>query len=201
MNAERVLGGLLRGAMGRGMRREMKFALGMGALGVAVAAFDHFMEQRKGAAAAPGHNPPAPPAASGVANDPVPPAAPPPPPKSASAVAEGEAALLIRAMIAAAHADGVLDEVERAAIVERLGNAGLSPEERRFLSEEMEAPLELDAVVGSVGSAQQAEQVYAVSLLAVRVDSEAERNYLAELADKLALPRETVDRLNAVFGV
>ena len=42
---------------------------------------------------------------------------------------------------------------------------------------------------------------YAVSLLAMRVDSEAERRYLSELASRLALPGETVERLNAVFGV
>jgi len=174
----------------------MKFALGMGALGVAIAAFDHFMEQRQRPAGAPGSGPPTPPPDPSVA---MPSTAPPPPPGPTAP--EGEAALLIRAMIAAAYADGELDEDEKAAIVERLGNAGLSPEERRFLSQEMERPLPLDGVVEGVGSPQQAEQVYAVSLLAIRVDSEAERSYLQELAGKLALPRTTVERLNAVFGV
>lgn len=197
MDAERVLGGLVRGAMGRGVRRDMKFALGMGALGVAIAAFDHFMEQRRAPSAGTGPVPPPQPGAAGVGGG----ATPPPPPGSAPAAPGGESILLVRAMIAAAHADGVLDDAERAAIVERLENAGLGPEERRFLHSEMERPLALDEVVEGVGSPQQAEQVYAVSLLAMKVDQESERRYLAELADKLALPGATVQRLNAVFGV
>jgi len=183
--------------MGRGAGRDVKMALGMGALGVAVAAFDHFMEQRRTAGTGPGAVPGGPPAGPGRGA----PAPPPPPPGPAPAVPGSDAVLLVRAMIAAAHADGELDPVERNAIVERLGKAGLSDEERRFLGAEMEAPLPLDALLAEVSSAQLAEQVYTVSLLAVRVDSEEERRYLAELAAGLALPAESVARLHAVFGL
>jgi hypothetical protein len=111
MNAERLLGALVREAMGgssRGLHRSgrgrsrhrggsllptggMKGMLGMGALGVAIAAFDHYMKQKGGAggqsfAAAPPPSPAAPggasfgvPGATGSPAGVVPPPPPPPP--------------------------------------------------------------------------------------------------------------------------
>lgn len=84
INPERMLGGLLRGAMGGGMPSGTKVALGMGALGIAVAAYDHFTQQHQWGQGQPGGTmpPPPPPAIPGGAAIPglISAAAPPPPP-------------------------------------------------------------------------------------------------------------------------
>ena len=197
MNPEMLLGGLLRGALGRGLGRDAKVALGMGAVGIAIAAFDHMMEQRQARGVV--TPPPGPmPSGAGPGTPPPPPASPAPP---VTVDATTETALLVRAMIAAAHADGALDAAERTAILERLDRAGVGNEERAFLATLMDAPVPVDAVVAEVASDRLAEQVYAVSLLAIKVDTPAESAYLAGLARRLALPADTVARLHAVFGV
>ncbi len=44
-------------------------------------------------------------------------------------------------------------------------------------------------------------QVYATSLMAIRVDSAAERQYLDQLARALDLPEAKRDRMHAAMGV
>ncbi len=241
----RLLGGLL----SQGMRRKKgglaglgggfggagKVALGMGALGVAMAAFEHFMQQRQPPqGVAPGSSPgapppppgagygtapppppgagygtaPPPPPGAGYGTAPPPPpgagygTAPPPPPAAPSMTREQqESLLLVRAMIAAAYADGQLDAGERDAIVGRLADAGLGQEERAFLANELLTPPPLEMLLKDVNRPELAEAFYAASLLAIRVDTEAERQYLSFLAARLGLPPETVARLHAAAGV
>ncbi len=95
--------------------------------------------------------------------------------------------MLIRAMIAAANADHAVDDVERHAILEKVTASGLGAEERDFIEQELANPLDLRALVAQVKSPEMAEQVYAASVLALEVDSDAERNYLQRLASALNL--------------
>src|SRR5690606_26690430 len=63
---------------------------------------------------------------------------------------EGEFALaLVRAMIAAARADGHIDDAERARIADRLKEAGIDEEAEAFLVAELEKPVDLDALIAS----------------------------------------------------
>ncbi len=193
-----TLGGL--GGMGRG-RLPGKTALGMGILGVAMAAFEHFRSQNRDASppatGSPGSGsspsppprsaPPAPPA-PGAAPPPFGGSSPPPPPGSVPPSPSGtDPVLLLRAMISAAHADGSLDDAERRRITSHLERARLSGEERSFLASELEAPRPLADIVASVKTPADAEQVFAVSLLAVEVDSQAERAYLEQLRQALGI--------------
>lgn len=185
-----------------------KAAVGMGILGVALAAFEHFSEQKK--ASGPGAPPPPyPNNASPVGNTPPPPppggapgsippgppsmgtiASPPPPPApgaSSQAPQGADPVLLLRAMIAAAYADGVLDDTERSRITFRLEQAGLTGEERDFMRRELDAPRPPAEIVSSVTSREAAEQVYAFSLLAIEVNTDAERAYLEDLRRALGL--------------
>jgi uncharacterized membrane protein YebE (DUF533 family) len=53
----------------------------------------------------------------------------------------------------------------------------------------------MDAIVNSADSPEIAAEIYAASLLAVEVDSAAERAYLGMLAARLGLPAQLVEEL------
>lgn len=103
---------------------------------------------------------------------------------------------MIRAMIAAANADGVIDEVERETILARLRTIDLSLEEQAFITEELLSPADLETIVNGVGSPDLARQVYMVSLMAIEVDTETERQYMSTLANRLELEAAVVEQLN-----
>lgn len=208
-NAEKLLGGLIRssarGSRG-GVGSLVSGGVALGALGVAMEAVDHFMNKPKNAGTpppVPGASPPPPPMPGGPSTTPPPPptpgkaaASPPPPPPSPGEAAENaDAVLLIRAMIAAANADGTIDETERNAILERLRTVDLSPEEQAFITRELFSPADLDAIVASVNSPELARQVYAVSLMAIEVDTEEERQYMEALAGRMNLDGQTVAQI------
>ena len=225
-NAERLLGSLLTNALGQGLtgrvsksRRQRgglksvagslisqnKAAIGMGLLGLAVGAFEHFTQnQNPQASTTPppsgGSNPvaPMPQAGGGVPTRPPVHWTPPPLPSNPEPEPprNEEPLLLIRAMIAAANADHAVDDVERHAILEKVTASGLGVEERSFIEDELSHPLDLRALVTQVKSPEMAEQVYAASVLGLEVDSDAERNYLQRLASALNLDTATVAKWN-----
>jgi len=226
-NAERLLGSLITNALGQGLtgrvsksRRhggglksvagnlisQNKAAIGMGLLGLAVGAFEHFTQnQNPQASTAPppsgGSNPVAPMPQVGGGGSTSPPVHWTPPPLPSNPEPEQprneEPLLLIRAMIAAANADHAVDDVERHAILGKVTASGLGTEERSFIEEELSHPLDLRALVSQVKSPEMAEQVYAASVVAVEVDSDAERNYLQRLATALKLDTATVAKWGA----
>ena len=102
--------------------------------------------------------------------------------------AVGEKALqLIRAMIAAAKADGQIDAEERGRILGKLREAGADAEALAFVEQEMQRPLDVEAVVAGVTDEQTAAEVFLASMFAINVDTSAEKAYLAQLADRLGL--------------
>ncbi len=188
-----------------------KGAAGIGLLGVAVAAYDHFSKQGQPAAPQPGPQPggtpatPPPPPPAGRATPPPPPPGVPPTAGPAAAMPDQQrqqrAILLIRAMIAAANADGRIDPQEQQTILGKLEQAGLGDEERRFVQDEISRPPSLDSLLAQVDSPETAQQVYAASLLAIDVDTEAEKGYLAQLRARLGLDEATAHQLHGQFGV
>ena len=150
----------------------------------------------------------APPPGLGAPTDPSPAGLPPPSaaivpagvPATAEAMPQGPevAVLLVRAMIAAAKADGTIDADERARIVDRFGD--LDAEERAFLEAEMAAPLDLDGLIGGVTDPALQAEVYAASLMAIDLDTPAEKLYLQLLAAKLGLPKPAVDAMHDRVG-
>ena len=219
---EKLLGSLLGGSSRRGGASVLTSQLGMGILGVAIAAADHYMKKSSAQA------PPAagasfgsvPPAAPGAASPPPPgrgpTAAPPPPPGAGPAAAspsalpggvtagtpgQNDAVLLIRAMIAAANADGAIDQEERQRILDKFRDADLSPEEHSFLVHELFSPATLDGIISQVGSEAMARQVYGVSLLAITLDTDAERAYLQTLGQRLGLPQAERDSMHQALGI
>lgn len=114
---------------------------------------------------------------------------------------ENEFALaLIRAMIAAARADGHIDEAERRKIAERLEEAGVDREEESFLLEELERPVDIDAIVAAAKTDAQKVELYTASRLTIEPNSRAERGYLDMLAGRLQLPDALVDHIEATVA-
>jgi uncharacterized membrane protein YebE (DUF533 family) len=111
------------------------------------------------------------------------------------------ALLLVRAMAAAAKADGEIDAQEIARITGKLEEIGADEETRRFVEEELRRPLDLEAIVRAVPGPEVAVEVYAASLLAIEVDTPAERAYLETLASRLQLPRAVVAQVHRAFGI
>jgi uncharacterized membrane protein YebE (DUF533 family) len=103
---------------------------------------------------------------------------------------------LVRAMIAAARADGRLDAKESRTIYQRIESLGLDPENQALLVAEMGHPVDMDAIVKSATSPEVAAEIYVASMLAIDVDTADEKSYLAMLAARLKLPPELVTELN-----
>ena len=118
------------------------------------------------------------------------------PPSDLQDLSAEDAALLIRAMIAAAHASGELDEGERGRIIRVMNTTVLGEEDRRRLENIMEDPQCLSTLLRQVVSPKMAARFYAVSLAAVDKDSMVNRAYLQYLALRLGLPADLVVRLN-----
>jgi uncharacterized membrane protein YebE (DUF533 family) len=94
---------------------------------------------------------------------------------------------LFRAMVAAARADGRLDERERGALLAQIAKLELPEAERAELYAELEQPVTIDAVVASATTPERALELYTASCLATGADTPAERGYLTLLAARLGL--------------
>ena len=217
-NPEKLLGGMLRtGMRGRGAGSVLSGGAALGLLGVAMEAVEHYMNRpqaasRNGTTAAPPPPPGAGSAPMRTGGSPPPPpsagreglAAPPPPPGLAetrqATTRQADAVLLIRAMIASANADGVIDAQERDQIMEKLKTVDLSKEEHQFIVNELLAPQEAQSIAAGVRSPEMARQVYAASLLAITVDTPAERQYLTNLAEQLKLDARSIEAIHQQLG-
>ncbi len=115
---------------------------------------------------------------------------------------EKSAELVLKAMINAAKADGQIDNAEIERIVGKLEAAGAGSDARDFVINEMNKPMDLDGIVAAARhNPTLAAQVYAASLLAIEVDTPAERQYMQQLADGLGLPPEVTANLEKTVGL
>ncbi len=114
---------------------------------------------------------------------------------------EASAELLLRAMINAAKADGQIDGQEMNAILSKLDEAGAGQDAKNFVLEEMRRPLDLDSLVAGARTPGLAAAVYAASTMAIKVDTPAEQNYLAQLATRLGISPQVRASLDASLGV
>lgn len=113
--------------------------------------------------------------------------------------AEETAALMLRAMIQAAKSDGGIDEAERAKILDTVGNDA-DAEDIAFVKAQLAAPVDVDGLAGDTPPALRA-QVYSASLMTIRLDSQAEAQYLDALARAMDLDQPTVNALHMQMGV
>ncbi len=193
MDAEDILDGVIRGALG-GRRKRHRGALDylvggrhsllnarnlLAAAGVAWGVYEATRSPASASGGSPGPSP--------VPNPPLPPL----PGASASAA---EPALnprdsllrLVRLTISAARADGNLSLEERGRILEHARGVGLESE----VAAEIQQPRPLAEIVGGVRDAALKADLYRLAFSIVRADeavSGAERIYLAQLAARLGL--------------
>jgi uncharacterized membrane protein YebE (DUF533 family) len=108
--------------------------------------------------------------------------------------------LMMRAMVTAAKADGQLDQKEMDNILGKISTDGVTNEERQLVMDELSRPMDLQALVSAVPNQAAAAEVYAASLFAIDIDTDAERAYLRQLAQALRLDAGTVSRLHELTG-
>jgi uncharacterized membrane protein YebE (DUF533 family) len=202
LDAEDVVEGLIRGALsGRGKSwTRTGHAIGGGSLvnartilaaaGVAWGLYETWQAQQ-GVQPAAGRPSPAPFASP-----------PPLPLPGATTPAHSDSTLppsvlqLMRLMISAARADGEIGPAERERILAEAREVGAQAEVER----ELAAPRPLGEIVAGVSDPGFKEQLYSLAFTIVRADETvtgAERIYLAQLANRLALPADAVARLES----
>lgn len=108
-----------------------------------------------------------------------------------------QAEILIRAMINAAKSDGNIDRDEQEKVIARLGD--ITQAEADFVRSEFNAPLDVDAFINSVPRGME-EQVYAVSLTAIDLDTNKEARYLQELAKGFRIQADTANQIHEQLG-
>jgi uncharacterized membrane protein YebE (DUF533 family) len=202
MNLEHMIGQMVLGSLGgrrKRSRRATRFLTGGGGSflnastllalgGLAWGVFETMGRQNQGAQAQP--------AAGGPVTPPPLPDAPPavaaPAPVPAG-IPEG-AVRIVRLMISAARADGILAPDEREAILAHARPAGLEA----LAAAEIDRPTPLEAVVSNIEDEAQRKDLYTLAFSIVRADEQvtgAERIYLARLASLLGLDPRSVAAL------
>lgn len=142
---------------------------GLAALGViAYKAYGNWQAQQQGAAAQPAHEP------QTVDRLPAP-------------QAELHSQAILKALVAAAKADGHVDARERQLIEEQLGQLAGDPQLLRWLEAELNKPLDPAEVARAASTPEMAAEMYIASVLMVDEEHFMERAYLEELARQLKL--------------
>jgi uncharacterized membrane protein YebE (DUF533 family) len=173
-----LAGGALGMLLGRGrMGGRLVKVGGLAALGMmAYKAYGEYQKDRAGA--------------SGVGE-------PPPVDHLPAPAAEHHSQVLLRALVAAAKADGHVDDRERELITQGLRQAGAGDELQAWLQRELAKPLDPVDVAAGVDSPELASEVYLLSLAVVEQKNFMEKAYLDGLAQALKLEPALRLRLEA----
>lgn len=112
---------------------------------------------------------------------------------------DSQAEILIRAMCNSAKADGHVDANETSQILSELGD--ISDADRRFLQSELESPLKSAADIARLVPPTLKVEAYAVSLIAINVDTMEEAQYLTDLSTELGLSTANRNNIHDDLGV
>ena len=104
---------------------------------------------------------------------------------------------IIQVMIAAAHADGTLDDEERKSIARQMKRSGIKDEEEYFILGEMEHPRSVDELAEGVTEPELKQMMYLMAALPIVRDTVEEVEFLGALGLALALSDQEVATLNA----
>ena len=119
-------------------------------------------------------------------------------PPEQHAAANDQAVLMIRAMVNAAKSDGRVDEKEQENIISKLGD-DVSQDEIAFLKQEFAAPVDVAAFAKSVPQGLE-QQIYALSLTSIDLDTNNEAQYLGQLAQGLNLDPNLCNQIHDHVG-
>jgi len=101
--------------------------------------------------------------------------------------AEDHSHAILRALIAAAKADGRIDEQEEQLIYAQIKRQTNDPQLQQWLDEEVSKPLDAGEVARSAKDPAMAAEMYLASVMLVDDQQDAERAYLDELASALQI--------------
>ncbi|MDP9656335.1 UNVERIFIED_ORG: uncharacterized membrane protein YebE (DUF533 family) [Pseudomonas putida] len=104
--------------------------------------------------------------------------------------AEEHSHAILRALIAAAKADGRIDDSEKQMISTEIGRHTDDPQLQQWLDDEVAKPLDPNEVAQSATDPGMASEMYLASVMLVDDQQDAERNYLDELAAALQIEPE-----------
>lgn len=121
----------------------------------------------------------------------------PPPVEAGPAAEDAEDLLMIRAMIAAASADGALDAAERRAIAAQLDAAGLDAEERDFVLADFDNPMRVEALAQAANDPMWKARLYAAAVAGAGQITAGERAWLDALAKAMKLDRAAAAAIEA----
>jgi uncharacterized membrane protein YebE (DUF533 family) len=114
-----------------------------------------------------------------------------------AAVTQESALLYVRGMIAAAAADGRIDETEQRKILGNLQQIGINAEAEEFLANELNNPASPADLAAAVQSPEQAVQLFTAARFAITDDTEEEHAFLAELAQSLGIDEQLAQHVDA----
>ncbi|MBU2898422.1 tellurite resistance TerB family protein [Vibrio hepatarius] len=103
--------------------------------------------------------------------------------------------LILKAMIAAAKADGHVDNDEMQRIESTLQEAGADTQLQTMLRNELNKPLDPSEIAKLAQSPQQASEIYLASLIVIDEQNFMEKAYLQELAKQLQLAPDLTAQL------
>lgn len=134
----------------------------------------------------------------GGGSQPEPQAQAAPAPTQTQSVSQQDAAvLMIRAMVNAAKSDGRIDQAEQENIVSKLGD--LDQAEINFLKQEFAAPLDVEGFARSIPQGLE-QQIYAISLTSIELDSQNEAQYLGQLAQGMGMNPQACNAIHEQAG-
>ena len=109
---------------------------------------------------------------------------------------------IIRAMIAAAKADGHMDAAETQKIMGQLESAGVGAQEKALLMQEMANTQDVSNIAAGIKTPEESAQVYLAALLVCDSQCVREQDYLASLAKALKLePAFTASLQNELLAM
>ena len=108
-----------------------------------------------------------------------------------------QATIMIQAMINAAKADGRVDREEQEKILGKLGS--VTQDEIEFVNSELSKPLDINGFARGVPRGME-NQVYAMSLMAIDLDSQAEAKYLHGLAQAMGIEPQVSNQIHQQLG-
>lgn len=113
-----------------------------------------------------------------------------------------DAEIILTAMIDAAKADGQVDAEELGRITGKIKSAGIGQDGMNYLISKLQSPMETNKILAATrGRPELAAQVYSASLMAIDVDTAAEKKYLASLANAMGLSSSVVSNIEHIVGM
>ncbi|MEM7191915.1 MAG: tellurite resistance TerB family protein [Pseudomonadota bacterium] len=110
------------------------------------------------------------------------------------------AELCLRGMMEAMKSDGQISKDEIGKLTGKLAEGGITDEEKEFVQTEMAKPMDLAGLVKAIPNPEVGIQVYAAALMAITVDTPAEKEFLKGLANGCGIAPDAVARLHQMVG-